>query len=113
MVASTAPTWRRSWSLSHEHRQNSGTKSDALATLRLKKCRLLRLERGLFGVGRVCGGSGDVMQVERESGGRFKAVVVGSYERDQRAVTVSTLAVTVSIRVGGVLRRPHPGSAAD
>ena len=65
----------------------------------------LRMVRGLRGL--------SLMQVERESGGRFKAVVVGSYERDQRAVTVSTLAVTVSIRVGGVLRRPHPGSAAD
>jgi hypothetical protein len=32
------------------------------------------------------------MQVERESAGLFKAVVVGSYERGERAVTVSRLA---------------------
>ena len=33
-----------------------------------------------------------LMQVERESAGRFKAIVVGSYERGDRAVTVSRLA---------------------
>lgn len=44
----------------------------------------LRAVRGLRGL--------SLMQVERESAGRFKAVVVGSYERGERAVTVSRLA---------------------
>ena len=44
----------------------------------------LRTVRGLRGL--------SLMQVERESGGRFRAIVVGSYERADRAVTVSRLA---------------------
>src|SRR6476659_812483 len=44
----------------------------------------LRAVRGLRGL--------TLMQVERESAGRFRAVVVGSYERAERAVTVSRLA---------------------
>lgn len=46
--------------------------------------RLLRSVRWLRGM--------SLTQVERESAGRFKAVVVGSYERGDRAVTVSRLA---------------------
>ena len=44
----------------------------------------LRTVRGLRGL--------SLMQVERESAGRFKAIVVGSYERADRAVTVPRLA---------------------
>jgi transcriptional regulator with XRE-family HTH domain len=45
------------------------------------RLRAVRRQRGL-----------SLLQVERESGGRWKGVVIGSYERGARAVTVSRLA---------------------
>ena len=45
------------------------------------RLRQVRQERGL-----------SLMRIEEKSDGRFKAVVIGSYERADRAVTVSRLA---------------------
>ena len=51
--------------------------------------------------------------VEQKSGGRWKAVVVGSYERGDRAVTVqrlSELAVFYGVPVSELLPDPRPSS---
>jgi transcriptional regulator with XRE-family HTH domain len=49
--------------------------------------------------------------VERKSGGRWKAVVVGSYERGDRAVSVQRLAELAEfygVPVGELLPKEHP-----
>jgi transcriptional regulator with XRE-family HTH domain len=54
--------------------------------------------------------------VERKSGGRWKAVVVGSYERGDRAVTVQRLAELASfygVPVAELLPGPTPSAAKD
>ena len=54
--------------------------------------------------------------VEEKSQGRWKAVVVGSYERGDRAVTVqrlSELADFYGVPVGELLPEGHPSAAAN
>jgi transcriptional regulator with XRE-family HTH domain len=53
--------------------------------------------------------------VERKSGGRWKAVVVGSYERGDRAVSVQRLAELAEfygVPVGELLPKEHPQVAS-
>src|SRR5438270_11346442 len=54
--------------------------------------------------------------VEQKSGGRWKAVVVGSYERGDRAVTVQRLAELADfygVPVSELLPEGTPGGAAE
>jgi transcriptional regulator with XRE-family HTH domain len=54
--------------------------------------------------------------VERKSGGRWKAVVVGSYERGDRAVTVQRLAELAAfygVPVAELLPGPAPAAVKD